>query len=577
MKREHEALFFTKPGTQKQRLYEALRAIFVDNLSVKLAAHRFSYSPNTLHVLISHFRAGKLSSFFIESKPGPKHQPKRDPVRETAIELRKKNRSIYDISRQLKEQQHREISPRSVWEILRQAGFARLPRRLDEERPDSTRPEPAPKADREALDLSPEQALHTQEAGLFLFLPQILELKLPDHVIHADYLGSKPIPPLQYFLSLLALKLIGRERYSHVMDSCHDPGLALFTGLNAIPKTTALTTYSYRIVPEKNIRFLESLVKRTRELGVIRGESINLDFHSIPHYGEESVLEKLYVPRRGHAEKSVLACLAQDGDTRVFCYSNAILLKKEMAGEVIRFAQFWKRTTGAYPKELVFDSKFTTIEKLNELNKLGIHFITLRRRGEKLVANLLKLPKTAWQRYTLDVPHRKYQTPRVYETPISLTGYTGFLRQLAVMDLGRDKPTLLITNNTQESPELLLTRYAKRMLIENALADAVHFFHLDALCSSLHIQVDFSVLVDVVADVLYHRFAAQLRGFEDATAKQIYRKFVNATGTIMIGHRDIQIIFNRRAHNPLLMMAGYAEKEIKVPWLHNYVLRYRFV
>ena len=572
---KREALFFTQPGLPKQRLYEALRAVFVDELKVTEAAERFGYTPNTLYVLLSHFRAGKLGPFFLESKPGPKHRPRRDPVRDLVIELRKKNRSIYDISLALKEDGH-VLSPRSVWEILHEAGFARLPRRLDEERPDRAKPEPAPKADHRLLDLSSQQSFQTQAAGLFLFVPDLIELKLPNHVRRARYHGTRAIPPLGYFLSHLALKLIGRERYSHVMDCCHDQGLGLFAGLNAIPKTTALTTYSYRIVSARNQHFLESLLGRARELGVVRGETINLDFHSIPHFGEDSVLEKHYVPRRSHAEKSVLTCLAQDGETRAFCYSSANILKQEMADEVIQFSRFWKRSTGKYPEELVFDSKFTTVEKLNDLDKLNIRFITLRRRGRKLVADLMQLPKASWQRCTLDVPHRKYKRPRFHESRVQLKGYDRPLRQIAVLDLGRDEPTIVVTNDFKSSVKELLTRYARRMIIENAIADAVHFFHIDALCSSLNIEVDFSVAVTVVADMLYRRFAKKIRGFEDATAKQLFRKFINASATVTIDRRQIYVSFNRRAHNPLLMAAGFESLECRVPWLSGYRLRFGF-
>lgn len=575
MKRGREALFFTKPGQPKQRLYEALRAVYVDGLKFREAADKFGYTEKSLQVLASHLRAGKLGPFFVESKPGPKSRPKRDPLRDRVIELRKNNYSIYDISQILKKQD-RSLSARSVWEILREAGFARLPRRLDEERPERAKPEPAPKADRRELDLSPDQSFHTQVAGLFLFIPAIIELQLEKHVRKAGFPGTKAIPALQYFLSLLALKLSGKERYSHVMEICHDPGLALFAGLNAIPKTTALTTYSYRIVSKKNVAFLQSLVKTAHTTGAIKGESINLDFHSIPHFGEESVLEKHYVPRRSHAEKSVLTCLAQDGDTRAFCYSNARLLKEETADEVIRFVEFWKKTTGRYPKEVVFDSTLTTIEKLNTLNALNIGFLTLRRKSKKVVAELLGLPKASWQRCTLDVPHRKYKTPRFHESRIQLKGYDGHLRQIAAMDLGRELPTLLLTNDMRSSPKDRLTRYAKRMLIENAIADGVHFFHLDALCSSLNIEVDFSVLLTVVGNLLYHDFAKKIRGFEDATAKQLFRKFINATGNIQIGEREIFVGFNRRAHNPLLIEAGFDTIQLRIPWLNRYVLRYGF-
>jgi transposase len=574
--RRREALFFTKPSSAKQRLYEALRAIFVDELKVKEAAERFGYTTNTLNVFASHFRTGKLGPFFIEGKTGPKNRPKRDPVRDKAIELRKKNCSIYDIAQILKKEDH-HLSARSVWEILNEAGFSRLPRRLDEERPDKARPEPAPKADCRQLDLSPDQSFHTAAAGLFLFIPDIINLKLHSHVSTAEYPGTKAIPPLQYFLSLLALKLIGKERYSHVMDCCHDRGLGLFTGLNAVPKTTALTTYSYRIVAQQNMQFLQSLLRRARKIESIDGGSFNLDFHSIPHFGDESVLEKHYVPRRSHAEKSVLVSLAQDAETRTFCYSNANLLKEETSEEVLRFAKFWKKTTGSYPKELVFDSTFTTIENLNKLNGLHIRFITLRKRSKKLVADILQQPKASWKRYTLEVPHRKYKNPRIFESKVRLKGYEKPLRQLAVTNIGRELPTIVITNNMQSSVPDLMTRYAQRMIVENAIADGVHFFHLDALCSSLHIQVDLSVLLTVVGDNLYRNFARRIRGFQDATAKQIYRKFINSTGIITIGRREIFVCFNRRAHNNLLMEAGFDKLEARVPWLNGYSLRFGFL
>jgi hypothetical protein len=491
------------------------------------------------------------------------------------MELRKKNSSIYDISRILKKK-NQHLSPRSVWQILKEEGFARLPRRLEEERPDRPKPEPAPRADCRELDLSPNQTLKTQAAGLFLFLPDLLSLDLPQHLSAANYPGTKAIPALQYFLSLLALKLLGRERYSHVMDCCHDLGLGLFAGLNAIPKTTSLTTYSYRIVRKMNVDFLSSLLRSVHKSGLVKGESINLDFHSIPHYGEESVLEKNYVPRRGHAEKSFLVCLGQDADTKVLFYSNACLLKNNKAEEVLRAAKFFKKSTGSYPSEIAFDSQFTTIEQLNELNKLGIHFITLRRRNPRLLAELLQLPPASWERCNLEVPHRKYQTPRVHESRITLKGYDGYLRQVAATDFGKDLPTILITNNMHKTTKNLLTRYAQRMLIENAIADGVHFFHLDALCSSLNVEVDFSVLQTVVGNMLYHRLAQRIEGYGDATAKQIYRKFIMTSGDIEIGRGQITVHFNKRAHNPLLKGAGFESLKVRVPWLNGYAVRYSF-
>ncbi len=309
---------------------------------------------------------------------------------------------------------------------------------------------------------------------------------------------------------------------------------------------------------------------------LLPGRSFNLDFHSIPHFGEESFLEKHYVPRRSHAEKSVLVFLAQDGDSRALCYANARLLKTQQPTEVLRFVRFWERTTGQVPRELVFDSRLTTVATLAKLDARGIRFLTLRRRNEKLLGGLLALPRAAWTAVHLDVPHRKYRNPLVYETRVRLQDYPGALRQIAVKGLGRDLPTLLLTNALTAPVAPLLTRYAQRMVVENAIADGVHFFHLDALCSGLQIEVDFSVALTVAGNLLYRLFARRIAGFEQAQPKQLYRRFINTLGKVEVAAETITVRYPKRAHNPLLVEAGFARERVRVPWLHDRVLRFEF-
>jgi len=498
--RARQARFFKQPTVAAHRLYEALRAFFVEECSVPEVARRFGYSPGTLYVLCSRFRQGKLPPFFHAGRPGPKHQPKKDRARERIFDLRKTNHSVYDIHRILLEE-GKPLSVRAIWEILREAGFARLPRRLDEERLSDARPEPAPVADRRRFSW-PSKRLRTQAGGLFLFLPYLEKLNLDLLCRRAKLPGSRMIPATQYLLSFLALKLIGRERISHVMDLVHDPGAALFAGMNALPKTTALTTYSYQIRRDQTQELLAGVLDVARREGLVSGETLNLDFHSIPHFGQESILERHYVPRRSQAEKGIVTFLAQDGETRVLCYSNARILKRDQADEVLRFAEFWRENSGRYPAELVFDSKLTTIANLSELNRRGIRFLTLRAKNPGTVARLVSLPEASWRSCELSVPHRQYRFPKVIDERIRLKGYDGEIRQIAAKNLGRELPTLLLTNHPRESPSALLTRYAQRMLVENAIADGVHFFHLDALCSGVHIEVDFSVAVTVIANVL---------------------------------------------------------------------------
>jgi hypothetical protein len=560
--------FFTHPATPAQRLYEALRAYFVDRLPAQKVAARFGYQPATLYVQASRLRAGQMEPFFVHHRPGPRHQPKKDPVRSLAIELRKKNHSIYDIHRLLAAR-GQVISVRAIWEILSQAGFARLPRRLDEERPAEPQPLATAKADRRAFGLTPTH-FPTAAGGLFLFLPLLAQLQIGQLVRRAGYPGTPAIPPLQYFLALLSLKLLSRERISHVMDVAHDRGVGLFCGLNVVPKTTALTTYSYRVNRQQNRTFLKLWNQALLRTGLIEGGSFNLDFHAIAHFGEEAVLEKNYVPRRSQAEKSVLTFLAQDGARSVLCYSQAGVLQRQQADQVLEFARFWKQTSGRFPRELIFDSKLTTYPKLSQLNEMGIHFTTLRRKSPTLIRQLMTLPTTAWTPCPLDVPGRKYKNPKIVEQTIRLKGYAAPLRQIAAKDLGRELPTLLITNNWKPTPAQLLGRYAKRMIIENAIADGVHFFHLDALCSSLHVEVDFSVVLTIVANGLYRMLARPIQGFEHVTAKKLHRKFTNTAAVVrVLNPTQIEVLLSLRAHNPLLKEAGLIDRPVQIPWLNH--------
>ena len=148
--------------------------------------------------------------------------------------------------------------------------------------------------------------------------------------------------------SLLGLKLFGSARHSHVMSSVFDEGLALFAGLNAIPKRSWLTEYSCRIHPACYPKLMQRWFDAMSRVGLQRGVSFHLDFHTIPFHGEEALVEKHYVSKRSRRQKGVLAFLAQDAQQRVFCYANADVRKQEQNDEILRFVQFWKKRTGRF-------------------------------------------------------------------------------------------------------------------------------------------------------------------------------------------------------------------------------------
>jgi hypothetical protein len=296
-----------------------------------------------------------------------------------------------------------------------------------------------------------------------------------------------------------------------------------------------------------------------------------LDFHSVPYFGEDPVVERHYVSARSRRQPSILAFLAQDAAGRAFCYSNANLRKGEEAEEIFNFISFWKRTHGQLPHHLVFDSRLTTYANLARLDKMGISFITLRRRSPQLLKEIVLLPRSAWRTIELDVPTRKYRTPRVFEQKVSLAGAP--FRQLFIRDLGHDEPTILLTNQHRLSAKKLITRYAQRMLIENALSDAVRFFHLDALSSAVGLKIDFDMVLLVIASGLYRILAKTMRGYSDAQARQIFRDLVDIPADVTITEREVQVSFHRRSHLPILLASGLLDKPVAVPWWNGLKLR----
>ena len=136
-----EGRFFLLPTSPAQRQYEALRAYFVERVSTEEVCRRFNYTPGSFRVLCHHFRREK-PDFFREFKRGPRSQPKKGAVRELVLAMRKQSLSIYDIESTLKGK-GTPLSCTAIWEILREEGFSRLPRRGHEERPGSVQPEVA--------------------------------------------------------------------------------------------------------------------------------------------------------------------------------------------------------------------------------------------------------------------------------------------------------------------------------------------------------------------------------------------------------------------------------------------------
>jgi len=566
---------FLQPQNSTHRQYEALRAYFVEGLPSAEAARRGGYTAGSFRVLVHQFRQNPDRQFFLPPAKGPKTAPKTERLREKVVALRKQNLSIYDISQALTREVE-PLSPVAVSLILKEEGFARLPRRQDEERPPATHPDAAAVANVAALDLSPRK-FRTRFGGLFLFLPTLVPVHLDRILSQAGFPGSQMVPAAHAMRSLLGLKLFGTARHSHVMSYVFDEGLSLFAGLNVIPKRSFLTEYSCRVAPEAHRKLMRSWFDAMGKVGLPRGASFDLDFHTVPFHGEDALMEKHYVSKRSRRQKGVLVFVAQDADKRVFCYANAGVRKQDQNDEILAFVAFWKQRTGRLPEEVIFDSKLTTYANLSRLNDMGVRFMTLRRRSPKMVAEIAAEPISAWRQIEIEGVSRTYRTPRILDRRITLDGYQGPIRQLTITDLGHEEPTLLLTNHLTRSARDLIRRYAQRMVIENSIADGIDFFHMDALSSAVAMKVDCDLQLTLMASSLYRLLGHRIgNGYETAKSRHLFRDLVDATAQVTIAAKEIELRFQKRAHNPLLLAAGFDRTDLPIPWLGGKRLRLVF-
>jgi transposase len=560
------AEYFTAPAGAAQRRYEALRAYFLDEMPAAEVADRFGYSTASVHQMATLLRKGKLT-LFTEARPGPKGPRKATgQLRARVLELRAAGHSVTEISAALTAA-GMPVSAQTVWQLLDAEGLPRLPRRDEGRRGPPARLDPVKAA---ALPGWPARALSLpcDHAGLLLLLPAMTQIGLPDLVRQAGYPSTRELSAWQSVGALLLAKCARKPRIHHASTLADDAGLAFTLGLTALPKTTHLGTYSWRVRRDSNQKLLTGLVKALRPLGLATGEAgFNCDFHAIRHHGEQAVLEKHYVPRRSQRTRAVLTFFAQDHASADMVYSNADITKAEQAAEIIAFADYWQQATGADPGLLVFDSQLTTYKILDQLTSRGIRWLTLRQRGKAELARLADLPASAWKTAVIARSGR-YRRPRLHEDMIKLTDISARARQIAIKNISRDKPTLLITNDLTTAGKNLFARYAERMMVENELDAYIGGFHLDALTSGVPLNVDLDTTLTVVAGNLYRLLALKLSRYEHATPETLWRDFLDATG--------VTCALNLPSHHPALINAGFADLPTPIPWWHGRTLQFRF-
>ncbi len=566
--------FFARPESIPMRRYEALRACEHEGASIEEAAEIGGYTPESFRNLLTSFRKNRSAHFFwpesvkVSSTDRP---PNPRPARILALR-REENRSIQEIQAILK-QEGIPASLGYIQKIFKQHRIPRLVRRSADERSPRVIP-----ADRTKLDLR-ERTFSTDFAGLFLFSVDLAQMDLKNMLDQVKMPGTKRVPAVCALLSLLALKLYGTGHPSQVMAESLDEGLALFTGLNAIPRCITLTEYS--ILADS--AFAGPLMHRwghaAANIGNVvgRGNSIDLDFHTIPCHGDQALVEKHFVSNRSRRQRGILTVLARDADSNVFCYADPAVRKETRNDAVLAFVRDWEARTGTVPKELVFDSRFTVYANLAALNQMGIPFITLRRRHTSLIQRIHSLDKSAWTNVRLDNIGRRYRTPGVVDEIIHLRDYPHPIRQLLIRNLGHDRPMVLITNQMKSDPGELIDRYARRMVRENIISDAINFFHINALSSVVPMRTNVDVQLTVMASVLYRLLGTRVgKSYADAGERTIFRDLVKRPGKVTITKDEIVVQFRARANDNYLIAAGYPELRQKIPWLGHKILRMQF-
>ena len=570
--------YFMTTSNPSHKRYQALRKYFVDGLSAEQVAEESGYAVSTVYSFIRDFRvklAHGCDPFFKEPDMGRPKLDHGEEINKLVVSYRKKYLSVPEIKAVL-DAQNINVSESYIYSLLVSEGFAKLPRRENVVRNDIRLKSKA--ADCAALksvriNNSPDndkENFSSQLAGILLFLPIIRSNGIDSLINESDYPETSTISRLSSILSFLALKLSDIERYSMDDAWCMDRGMGLFAGLNVLPKTAWFSSYSSSVTRRMNISFLRSLRKLWNDCGLL-SDTVNLDFTAIPYWGDDDPFENNWSGKRTKALASLQAVLAQDPDSGLLCYSDTTIRHENESDVVLEFLDFYHNDPklSSNLKYLVFDSRFTTYQNLDKLNKQGLKFITIQRKSQKLEEKIADIPDADWKKLRVPRDNGKGRTVTVFESRTSLKDYAGDVRQVFIKGTGKIKPAVIITNDFDISLEALVRKYAKRWLVEKDISEQIHFFHLNRNCSGIVVKVDFDLVMTLLAHNLYRLFAQDIDGYSHCEAKTIFNKFILNAGEITISEPDISIKLKKKRTLPLILENLADSETLTYPWLHD--------
>ncbi len=564
--------FFLQPVSVSHKQYEALRMYFVEKKKAKDVAREFGYTYRAFTSIVSDFNntinnRGFTNPFFVSKKPGRPKVGDDNTISEIVLRLRKKNFSIEDIKISLDAMGHK-IAENTIYLMLKKDGFARLPKRNKQEKHQLEKV--VIKAAKASVLSFGEENFKTSSGGLLCFLPYIRQYGIDNIISSSSYPQTKSLDRMQSIMSFLALKLSDIRRYSSDDMWCMDRGSGLFAGLNVLPKTSWFSSYSDRVTRDMNIDFLKQMHKTWLKLGLL-GDTVNLDFTTIPYWGDDDQFENNWAGKRNKALASMLAVLAHDPDTGIIDYGRTDVKHKNESDTVLEFLDFYRNgEQGGYPlKYIVFDSKFTNYKNLGKLDGNNVKFITIRRRGVKLVEEIRNIPNKEWKKISVEQPGNKNRTIKVYEQTLYLKGYGKDIRQIYITGNGKIKPAIIITNDFEKSINEIVRKYAKRWLVEKVISEQIEFFHLNKVSSSMVIKVDFDLTMSILAHNIDRLFALDLEGYSHMTSQSIYEKFISTPAAVEISGKKITVKLKKKRNLPMLLENMDKFKESKMPWLND--------
>ncbi len=569
--------YFFEFGTTAQKQYEALRSHFVEKLTAKESAEKYGYTLAAFNSLVASFRKKLAQSpeysdpFFQIKKKGRAFKKETDQLIEVITELRKKNYSVGDIKTTLDAKgKEFKVSERYISNVLKKQGFARLLRRSKQIK--STLEMPKIKAEKsEAINFTIEN-FSTQTAGILAFIPYLEKYKIVKAISESDYPQTETLDRISSILSFLALKVSNIRRYSADDIWCMDRGSGLFAGLNVLPKNSWYSSYSHRVTRDMNLNFLKKIHNIWQENGLL-GNTSNLDFVTVPYWGNGDHLENNWSGKRRQSLASMLAVLAHDPDTGIIDYSDTDVKHINEHSVVLEFLDFYKTNApnGNSLKYLVFDSKFTSYQNLKKLDDDNIKFVTIRRRGKNLVEKTAKLPNRKVHVMNAD---GKGRTLRVNDQKIFLKGYDDTIRQVSITGHGKIKPALIITNEFDLSVEDIIRKYSRRWIVEKTIAEQTDFFHLNRVSSSMVIKVDFDLTMTVLAHNLYKLLALDLERYSHFSDVRLFEKLISNSGEVQISKNSIEVKMKKKRDLPVILAIMEKYKNMKIPWLGNKMINF---